>query len=94
MNANTIESKQEENQEVDVAKLIEDLFERINILSQYHMNLLNKLNDVYIRLEILSKVVEDLASKLEISDEDYINIVHKSIAEVKKVLDKHQGSST
>jgi len=78
-----------QNEEVvDVTQVIEELRADVNKLSVYCFSLLRKINDLYIRLEINSKVIEECIYKLGMDKEEYASLVRNCVTEVKKVVDK------
>lgn len=78
----------EKNESVELGPLLEEIIKKNNLLSVYCFNLLNKINDLYIRLEINSRVIEECVAKLGMSTEDYAIIVKSCVEDVQKVVEQ------
>lgn len=78
----------ENTESVEIGPLLEDIIKKNNLLSVYCFNLLGKINDLYIRLEINSRVIEECVAKLGMTTEDYTVIVKACVEEVQKVVEK------
>jgi len=73
---------------IDISSVIDELDEKINKLSHYCANLLNKINDLYIRLDITSGVIEEVAFSLGISESAYTELVQKRVKETKEKVER------
>jgi len=79
-NQNDLSKKDEDL--VDIGPLIEDMQTKINKLSFQHASLLDKINDLYIRLEIVSSVMEDCIFSLGISKDEFAKIAKTKAEEI------------
>ena len=73
---------------IDISSVIDELDEKINKLSHYCANLLNKINDLYIRLDITSGVIGEVAFSLGISESAYTELVQKRVKETKEKVER------
>ncbi len=67
---------------IDIGPLIEELTDKIHRLSYQHASLLDKINDLYIRLEITSTVIEESLISLGMSRDSFTEIAKNKAKEV------------
>jgi len=77
-----------EQEVIDISPVLDEMDEKINKISHYCANLLNKINDLYIRLDIASGVLEEVAYGLGMSTEKYTELVQKRVKETKEKVEK------
>lgn len=77
-----------EQEIIDISPVLDELEEKLNKISHYCGALLTKINDLYIRLDITSGVIEEVAYALEMSEEDYKLLVQKRVKETKERVEK------
>jgi hypothetical protein len=78
------------NETVDIAPLLEELTKNNNKLSYYCYNLLKKINDLYVRLEINAEVIEACVLKLGMKEEDFAELVKTCIYSLKRNLNVNE----
>ena len=85
------EEPQAQEELEDIAKLLSDLYNKIHLLSLDRIQLIKQINSLFIRLDVLSEVTDQLSKHLKVESEEYLKIVQKS---VQKVTDEWKIKST
>jgi hypothetical protein len=74
---------------VEIETLLAEILKKLHSVSCDNVELIDRINSIYIRLDVLSEVSDQLSKFLKISSEDYLKIVQSSVervlAEWKKV---------
>ncbi len=74
--------EQDNLETIDIGPVIEELTEKVHTLSYQDASLLDKINDLYIRLEITSTVIEESLIVLGMSREAFTEIAKNKAKEV------------